>query len=836
MTQTRITVLASAAASALGSGLTAVSANAQQAGLEEIVVTATRREQNLQDVPLAVMAFTGDSLEQRGVVNMEDLSAIAPNVLVAGDLISNQNGSFVIRGIPNVGLYIDGIWQNPGFLGASGPLQREMVDIERIEVLRGPQGTLYGRDSSGGAIRVYTQRPGDEFGVQAKLSLGSFDRRDVSASIDLPITDNLKTRWTLGNFDVEGYVTSRTTGFETGGLEDEALRADIVWTPTDRVSLRLIAQDDEVVTTTPRVQTWIEPQVAYNLGFQMGLAEAYDIASGGLWNCRTACAGYPGGVVGEFESTSEITVPNRQWTEQQSLDLQVQLTDSADFQYLFGHTFLDSRIYNDWDAGPFNFFIDYFNVEQDLTSHEFQFSGGGDRLSWVGGAYYWETDSRNRNPSYSMREWIEIPGYGEPQPYSYINQVLPHPSCQATPADRGVDFSFIPGHPANSVAGWIVPCDATLSPWPNTGFVGALGAGARPPAGDRLIGSQTDGYAVFGELTIGFTDRFDLTLGYRHHDQTEDEFAFDIVNGVSAAKPSRTNEEWRSDNVYDGVRQARTDSISFDFDKIRVAGSWRLSDDMMFYVGYTEGFNAGGIDTYYDSLGQVTRTYQPEEIENYEVGIRSDFANGRLRFNATAFKTEWKDIQLLLTIPDRQTGLDLTELFNQNAASADVDGLEIELNFAATDNILLTSNIGLLDTGYTETSHPKVTPGTEFAQAPDYTLSLGFQHDASLSNGGMFTTRLDATYLDSYWRSETPDLRQVWYIPGRPMDAGDFWLLNARLSFQPPNGNYQLSLFGTNLLDEYNINSGFMHGIWQFDFGTVDRPREVGLTMQMFFQ
>jgi iron complex outermembrane receptor protein len=164
-----------------------------------------------------------------------------------------------------------------------------------------------------------------------------------------------------------------------------------------------------------------------------------------------------------------------------------------------------------------------------------------------------------------------------------------------------------------------------------------------------------------------------------------------------------------------------------------------------------------------------------------------------------------------------------------------VKGLELELTFAATDKLLLQSNIGLLDTQFTDTSHPKVHLDTEFAQAPEYTFSFGVQHDASLRGGGAFISRLDASYVSEYWRSETPDLRPDFNGVPHGMDAGDFWMVNARLTFQPANRNFALSLWGTNLLDEYNISSGFMHGIWQFDFGTVDRPREVGLDMRMFF-
>jgi iron complex outermembrane receptor protein len=800
-------------------------------GLEEIIVTATRQELNLQEVPLAVVALTGENLERQGIENMEDLNAVVPNVVITGNNAGTDTATFVMRGIPNVGTYVDGIWQ----VSNSGQLLREFVELERVEVLRGPQGTLYGRDSTGGAIRLYTKPPSDEYGVDVEMTVGNLERRDVKASLDLPFTETFRSRFTVGSYDREGYITSQTTGFKTGAFEDEVVRADFIWEPSDRVSLRFNAQSDTIVSNTARVQTWIEPQIAWNSGFQVGLAQAFDIASGGNWNCMTQCAGWPGGSLGEWESTSEITIPSRQWLEQQSLNLTIDMTDNISLQYLVGHTFVDARTYNDWDSGQYNFYIDYFNNETEVTSHEFQFTGGNDRFTWVGGLYYWDQEGRARNPAWSMREWQEVDDYGETQPFSYINQILTNPACTtATPADRGVAFPDV-GDP-NTVAGWPVPCDALGG----LGWVGALADGARPPAGDRLDGNEIEGYAVFGEVVIGLSDRFDLTLGYRFHDQEEDQYSFDVdagvAAGITAPKPLQTNREWTSGGVYEGIRIPGGQNVAFDADTIRVAGSWTLNDDMMLYAGYTEGFNSGGIDSYVDSVGPVVIQYDPEVIENTEIGLRSDLLDGRLRLNATYFMTDWIGIQLAATVLDRATNQEITELVSQNAASAEASGIELELSFAATDNLLLNANIGILDTEYTDSTSAVVTANTEFSRAPDETYNFGFQYDQALSNGGMLVYRGDANYTGAYWRSDTPTLRQNAYGVPRDYEAGDYWLLNGRLAYTPPDGRYELALYGTNLTDEYHINSGFLHNIWQFDFGTVDRPREVGLTLRMFFE
>jgi iron complex outermembrane receptor protein len=816
-----------------------------QEGLEEIVVTATRREQNLQEVPLAVVAFTGESLETQGITHMEDLNAVVPNVVIAGDNVGTDSASFVMRGIPNVGTYVDGIWQ----VSNSGLLLREFVELDRIEVLRGPQGTLYGRDSTGGAIRVYTKPPADEFGVVADFAIGNLDRRDVKLSIDVPFTETFRSRFTLGNYDRDGYITSKTTGHKAGAFQDQVARADFIWEPSDRVTLRFNAQDDQIVSSTARVQTWIENRLAWNTGIQVGLAEAYDIASGGRWNCNYACAGWPGGRLGEWESTSEITVPSRQWLEQQSVDLRVELTDNIAFQYLFGNTDVDARTYNDWDSGEFNFYIDYFNNETNFKSHEFQLSGERDRISWVGGAYLWEQEGRNRNPAWSMREWSDFGNnYNQGQPFNYTNQILTSAACQRTPASLGLSFTgqtnlatfqTITAADANTVAGWPFPCN-----WVGGGnfggWVDALAAGAGPVAGDRLSGNEIDGYAAFGEVVIGVTERFDLTLGYRFHDQKNEQYTFNVAAGIAAGitapKPIETNKEWTAGGVYDGIIDPAS-RLGNEFDKgtSRIVGSWQINDNVMFYAGYTEGFNSGGLAVYFDSIGQVQATYQPEVIENTEIGVRSDMLDGRLRLNATVFSTDWIGVQLPATIRDRATGQEITELVTQNAASAKAEGLEIELSLAITDNVLFQSNIGFLDTAYTDTQSPAVTLNTEFSRAPDTTYNFGIQWDKTLAMGGNLTTRFDASYTGEYWRSSTPSLRQNAYGVPRNPETGDVWMLNGRLAYRPAASNYELSLYGTNLTNEYLLNSGFLHNIWQFDFATVDRPREVGLQMRVFF-
>ena len=147
----------------------------------------------------------------------------------------------------------------------------------------------------------------------------------------------------------------------------------------------------------------------------------------------------------------------------------------------------------------------------------------------------------------------------------------------------------------------------------------------------------------------------------------------------------------------------------------------------------------------------------------------------------------------------------------------------------------LNANLGFLDTKYTDSHSPAVTLNTEFSAAPDKTYAFGIQYDANLSKGGSLLWRADYIYTGPYWRAATPSLRQNAYGVPRDYESGDYWRLNAQMAYSPPDSRYTITLYGTNLTDEYELNSGFLHNIWQFDFATVDRPREVGVGVKMNF-
>ncbi len=850
-------IYAAVASQALLFGTTA---SAQPAALEEVVITATRRSTNVQDTPLAVTAITNQALQVQSIENAQDLTSIIPNVQIYGGPANTTFGNFNMRGIPRVGTYIDGVWQVSG----AGLLQRQFVELDRIEVLRGPQGTLVGRDSTGGSIQIFTQRPAEEFGGKVDVSAGSFERRDVSASIDVPLTalsDNLKSRWTVASYDKDGYVESVTTGQNHGELENRVARGDLVWDPTESLSFRYIHQQDYQLQTSAGVQTFINPQVAYNNGWQVGIAEAHDIASlaagGRGFNCKSTVAGCAGGQLGEYQSTKLQRSPDEVRTKSNTLIVDYELNDIVSAKYIYGDNTVSSEVWSDYAGSEFNFFTNYDLNKTEYESHEVQFNFTFDRINAVIGAFTWEQNTRTRGVEWSHSDWKFPNGWGNgnggvvggppvtfltrnsgrPQTLDY-NTVLNSAACKMTPAQRGLSF---PGLNPNSVSGWPQPCTAFTAWVPLFATVVGFNSTTGLDGSDRSNYNSQDGDAIFGELTYDINDRWDVTGGFRHHQQDNTAAALNIAAGKLDGTVERRPITWDTgfanlDRAVNGAILPDDGSDDFSFSKTtyRFVSSYDIYEDMMAYVSYSEGFNSGGVSIFEDSLGRGISPFSPETIENTEIGMRGDFMDGRLRVNATYFMTDWLDIQLAASVIDRGTKLPVTETVTQNASNGEASGLELEVTYAATPELTLGANIGTLDTQYKGIkAGAQITPDTEFGGAPDKSYSFWGSYDWSVLGGATLTTRIQANYTGLFWRSQVPSYREDAY--GGNTRSGDIWRVNARAIYVPADGNYTVQAYVNNATNEYYINSGFMDSIWQFDFAGVDAPREYGISVAVSF-
>jgi iron complex outermembrane receptor protein len=797
----------------------------EDSAIEEIMVTATRREQDLQEVPVSIVAMTGDNLELQGLDSLEDVGNTIPNLNIQGGGAGTFGTQFRVRGLPNVGVYIDGIWQ----VGTSGMLVSDFVDLDRIEVLRGPQGTTYGRDSTGGAIRMWTKRPSNEFGGSVTATAGSYNRRDIKAAVDVPITDNLLTKWTASTLSRDGFIDGLTTGQDYGMLDQEVLRGDFLWTPADNFSARMVLSKDSVVMNEPRIQDGIY-DTSYVPGVQSwGVipAQFYGLAKEGAakrgvfldidpFEPENFQAGYPGGKVGQWESRSNVITPSYIDRKQASLDLNWDINDNLSVQLLTGYTEQLQNINVDWENSDYTLVEDILRDKLEVFSEEIQISGSfGDNIDWFVGAYYWDQKGTNRDARYAVNEFRTLPGNEAPQ--LLLSDVYASDRCAAL------------RDPATNPLG-LLPCEVVAGAiiLPNFAY-------------DRLTTADQDGIAIFGEVAWQVTDKLSATFGMRYHDQ--DNSAQNYTISPNAAPLAPEGDMYTAGDPWLGTPAGNPTLVAFDADTMKLSLAYQFTDDIMGYASYSEGFDSGGVSSTTTSVGVVFFPYSPQVMENYEIGFRSDLADGKVRLNTTLFHTDWKNIQNSGVVRDPATGAELPQLVTTNVGTASAEGAEIELTWLPTDNLTFNVNVGILSTSYDEIAAGTfaLDTTTEFAQAPDLTYNIGAQYEIPMDSGASVTTRIDYSYTDQFWRS-LPFLRMDWYgsknggpVPDSADESGDWGTINARVTYEARDGNYSVALFGTNLTDEYMLNSGFFHGIWGYNFATVSRPREFGASLTVNF-
>jgi iron complex outermembrane receptor protein len=730
---------------------------ASAGGLEEIVVSARRREENLQDVPISIVALNSEALELRGVQQLSDVGLQVPNVvLMGGGATGETSGNFHMRGIPGIATYVDGVWQSSD----AGLMTMNVVEVERIEVLRGPQGTLFGKNSTGGAIQYVTKLPANEFGAKVELTGGEYDRLDVVASVDVPLGENLAMKLTGAQLTRDGFITSKTTGRKTGDIDDRLFRGDFVWTPTDDLMFRFVAESTDLDRNG-------SARTLEEIRLTNARPRAYNTAGYPFTNL-THVSGFEGGAVGEWETMSDVE--NDGYVSdllRVTVDGELRITDKLVFKTITGYREIEDRVYTDWDAAEITLIEDDRWRENDQLTQEFQFQHTiNDRISYVAGLYYWNEYSATRTLRWTFTEFR-------------TGQLSQAAVFAAQPG-----FTFTPGN------------------------------------SDNYVGAETSGQAIFGEVNIGLTDRLDLTVGVRYND--EDIESYNITpTGVQLPPLPDTDPVG---DVFAGSKQVVGEE-AFDSTTPRVSISYDWRDNLMVYASYAEGFGAGGINVN-PVLGVVP--YGPEELSNYEIGMRSDWWDGKLRLNATAFDSKWEGIQLSQAPPDpNNPGLSIPNPIIVNAAAADASGVEVETQWSISEAWRVDASVGLLDTAYTNPGDAtQIRLNTPFAYAPELSYSIGVQHTASLASSGRLISRLDYGWMDDYERS-----REIRFQATQEA----FGLLNARLAYEPPAQDWRLSVFGTNLTDEKYLNSGMVSGAFSVDAATVGRPREVGVSLQVFF-
>ncbi|WP_165191461.1 TonB-dependent receptor [Caulobacter soli] len=366
--------------------------------IEEIVVTARKREENLQDTPIAITAVSAAAIKAKGITNITEIASSTPSLTLQGSapLSGNPSAAVVfVRGIgqidftintdPGVGIYLDGV-----YVARSAGAVLDLVDVERVEVLRGPQGTLFGRNTIGGALSIVSKAPAAEFGGDVTATIGSDDRRQLQASVDVPLSDQLLTKFSGFYHRRDGYVTRLQTGEKLGGDDALAGRFQAEWKPNDRFTA-LFSVDGT------RKREASAPNVALKLdgtAFPLGFLENSVVIGGGCAaapNASRNCFGAAWETKDPY--TSNGTAPSRSdldiWGTSLTLNWDL---GAVGLKSITAYREVQASFARDTDHTPYNFLYSDISEDQDQFSQELQVTGRAfdDRLKWLGGVYYFK--------------------------------------------------------------------------------------------------------------------------------------------------------------------------------------------------------------------------------------------------------------------------------------------------------------------------------------------------------------------------------------------------------------------------------------------------------------
>ncbi|HYC05015.1 MAG TPA: TonB-dependent receptor [Azospirillaceae bacterium] len=763
----------------------------ETAFLEEIIVTARKRVEQSQDVPLAMSAFSNETLERQGIEDPLDLQFSVPNLLLVG------NDRPTIRGVGNNAISStadNGTGVLLNFVPIGTRTGDEFFDLERIEVLRGPQGTLYGRNTTGGTINVITAKPTDEVEGYVNAQYGNFDSVRLHGAINLPLADAVQQRFAAFYLKRDGYTKNLGTGNSIDGRDQyqvrsstrlnvsENTRVDLVFNYSKEDSSRS-RENKRLCKATPNLGCspfelgFDSPDVS-GVIFQRLLAPFTGVLVAPGFNIY---AGAPNPTdLREVAADTDSTFKG----EQTSTTLEIS-HEFGDFSLisLSGHSWGKSEANTDFDnaALPFRF----------LTPVTYTASRGNQVT----------TDRLITTDSFTSfgRTWY--------QEFRIVSDM-------AGPFNFTVGGNYFDTRGAAAFEIWHPAVELiakNIFRLPDTAWNFFNGS---PYA-------RTKSWAGFGEGYYNVTDDTKVTVGLRY---TEDKKAIRTRTIFLSAPPPFT--------VGSGKFDAVTGRVSLDH-----KADLGFTDETLLFASYSRGFKSGGLNA--GSTNQPT--FKPEKINAYEIGAKNTLAGGRLQANLSAFYYDYSDLQL-----GQRTG---TGTLTVNG-DADIMGVEGEFLFAPTENWLFNTNIAFLDTEigsfqtfdpanpaqWNGTGTPTRTPavlvdlkGKELPYAPDTKITIGGQYTMPVGGTGWDATlRGDYSWQSSYWAREF----------NTPNDKIKSWsTANITLRFTNEDSGLSLEAFVRNIANEDNITNSIIESdlVGSYRNVRILEPRTYGLQVQYKF-
>jgi len=821
--------------------------------LEEVVVTAQRREQSLQDVPVSVTAFSGEAVAKLGITEAAQYLQLTPNVSYTEDgQVGARGVSISMRGVSNIntdesafiqsiGQYVDGFSVSAS---ANATFNPQLQDLARVEVLRGPQGTYFGRNSVGGALNLETVKPTDTFGAKVSFDGRSYETTGsqfgVTGVINVPISDTLMTRGVAYYEDNSGIVENLVPGGGDSGHEYVMGRFSARWLPTDRTTVDwmiMVTDEDQGIDENVTSGVFDTDSVAtFFLNNPPGppvpdtISTALDEGTGFWPENRDEVARTAFGE--KNENNSLLTV----------LNISHDLTDAVTVRSVTG--FLDTenvRVFDN-DVVPEDLIRRYEEKDAESWSTELRLEITTDRFEWVIGGLYAEDEFTLGKPDEAPDN---LPAGG----------VF---TGTTTAVDLGVSLApqvgdstagpiMGPGILDFAVVGALPPLFPVV---PTPG--GTVPLTALTPSGEgplclacALRRNELEGWAIFSDFTWHATAKLDLTFGFRY---SEDEVFGELIDFALTHEPRIPDPSDPS-----GLTPLpTTNEDTFKDFSPRFAVGYQFTDTFRLYGIVSKGYKAGGFSLGFDPANNapVNERFDDEELWNVEVGFKSEWFDRRLRLNASGFHLEWNDLQLetfFFTIPGDPTSL-VTRTINVDEAKA--DGFDIELVAAPLEGLMVSAGLGYVDTEIQSNDTARLSgnlqvdlQGRPTPRSPEWTWNMTAEYrwpwqGQELYVGGewiyrdsQFSTIEDLTFQQTSGAQVFDNMGNVLaQVPDRsdgfPFKTPDYHLLNLRAG-AVWNEDWEVQVFVNNVFDkEYFTGTGENFGLGGFRLRP--HPRYIG--------
>ena len=769
--------------------------------LGSIVVTAQRREESINDVPMSIQAFSEDTLDALRVDSVDDLQSVVPSFSVS----QSYQGvpTYTLRGIgfntinlsatSTVGTYVDEVAYPFPFMN-SGPV----FDIERIEVLKGPQGTLFGRNTTAGLINMVTNKPSDEFEAQVSADVGNYDTWNLEGMVNLPLSDKAQARFAIRseNSD-EGWQESITRGEDRGTKDKLGFRAALALQPTENLdidvsyngwrntsdttggqAIGLTPNTDPTFTvpgtsgpSTTSLFNAVDPVTGLSLVnfINSNFPTSAEQADWAPNYARTTDGIGINGVDGPLEEDSKF--------DALKLGIRYGFDNGLNLVSLTGYNKLEREALLDWSGAPFAVLLQDIDGEIKSFSQELRLEGETGKANWLVGAYYGKDEATDSNRTL-------LPDNANSNFVSTVAASLAASPLNVDP-ETGVPYTVL----------------ELLNSFQTYYDIGEF---------------ETKTWSVFANADWQLTPEFSLTTGIRYTDDRQDYVGcsgdvngsmqpnvnvfnrtyFSLIYATPPAAPLLEN----GCNTFDVATNsfgAVTSSTKEDNVSWRIVGNWTPQDNLVLFASVTQGYKSAATPVNAASKSEQNAPATQESLLAYEIGVKASLFDQRMQANAALFYYDYEDKQLAAFFPDPIYKA-LSRL--QNIPTAEAYGLDAEVTYLISEELTAVGGLTLLHTeiGDFDTVDgfglPVNRQGDPFLYSPETVASLALLYDRPVSADlGVRAS------LSGRWQSESTA-----GTPNDPLyDIDSYGLLNGSIGIYSLDDHWDLSVWGKNLTDEY---------------------------------